>query len=91
MSERPPYLTDAEVAEITSPLRQGAARIKYFRKLGCKVEPRPNGQPLVLRAEFEAAMLGKQANTHAAGQSGAHNIIRPDWSALPGFKRRQHA
>lgn len=48
-----PYLTDEEIEDITKPLTQGAARIKYFRSLGVKCEPKPNGQPLVGRAEFE--------------------------------------
>lgn len=57
----PPYLTDDEIAGITKPLRQGAARIKYLRRLGIKVEPKPNGQPLVWRADFDAARLAQPA------------------------------
>lgn len=60
-----PYLTDDEIAEITKPLTQGAARIKYFRRLGVKVEPRPDGQPLVWRADFEAGRLPAHAANDA--------------------------
>lgn len=49
-----PYLTDAEIEQITHPLTQGAARIRFLRRLGYKVERRPDGQPLVLRADTEA-------------------------------------
>ncbi len=52
-----PYLTSEEIAEITEPRTQGAARIRFFRQLGVKVEARPNGQPLVWRADFEAARM----------------------------------
>lgn len=56
-----PYLTDVEIADITAPLVQGAARIKYLRRLGIKAEPKPNGQPLVWRADFDAARLAQPA------------------------------
>ena len=74
----PPYLTDAEIAHITEPRTQGAARIKFFRRLGVKVEPRPNGQPLVWRANFEAARAAPAANDAAAP-------AEPDWS---GFRKK---
>lgn len=57
----PPYLTDDEVGAITFPLVQGAARIKFFRSIGVKAEARPNGQPLVWRADFEQARRSAQA------------------------------
>jgi hypothetical protein len=49
----PPFLTDAEITDITDPLTQGYARIKFFQRLGVKVSRKPNGQPLVGRTEFE--------------------------------------
>jgi hypothetical protein len=72
----PPYLTEDEIAGITDPLTQGAARIKYIRALGVKAEKKPNGQPLVWRADFDAA---RQRNAEAA------NDDRPrarDWKAF---------
>lgn len=59
----PAHLTDEEIESITEPLTQGAARIRYLRRLGIKAEPKPNGQPLVWRADFEAV---RQRNTTAA-------------------------
>lgn len=64
-----PYLTDQEIAEITAPLTQGAARIKFFRRLGVKVDPKPNGQPLVWRADFEAARVAAPAANDASPES----------------------
>jgi len=58
----PPYLTVAEIKDITEPLTQGAARIKFFRNMGVKVEPKPNGQPLVWRADFETRRQAQAAN-----------------------------
>jgi hypothetical protein len=50
----PPYLTDAEVAEICRPRKQGAAQIRYLTSLGIKVERRADGTPLVWRRDVEA-------------------------------------
>jgi hypothetical protein len=49
----PPYLTDAEVAEICRPRKQGAAQIKFLRALGLKVTRRADGTPLVWRDSWE--------------------------------------
>lgn len=49
----PPYLTEDEIAHITKPRTQGAARMRYLQGLGLKVVARPNGQPLVIRTEWE--------------------------------------
>ncbi len=57
-----PYLTDEEIEHITHPRTQGAARIRYLRNIGVKCEPRPNGQPLVWRYDFEAAKVAPAAN-----------------------------
>lgn len=80
----PPFLTDEEIAAATAPLTQGAARIKFLAGLGLKVRAKPNGQPLVGRAEFEAAMLarGRQVPTTAIPQVG------PNWDALEARQRR---
>lgn len=64
-----PHLTDDEISSITAPLTQGAARIKFFRRLGVKVEAKPNGQPLVWRADFEAARLPPAANDAPGARS----------------------
>jgi hypothetical protein len=71
-----PYLTDEEIEHITDPLTQGAARIRYFREvLEVKVKPRPNGQPLVWRSDFDAARRREQE----AANDGRPSL---DWSAF---------
>ncbi len=70
-----PYLTDEEISEITEPLTQGAARIKFLRRLGIKAEPKPNGQPLVWRADYEALRRPAAANDSQAERTR-------DWALL---------
>lgn len=91
-----PYLTDEEIADITEPLTQGAARIRFFQRIGCqKVEPKPNGQPLVWRAEYDAARrrVDEPAND---GQTGKRDWTDFDKKVRYGrsgekAKRRQSA
>lgn len=80
-----PHLTPAEVAEITEPLTQGAARCRFFRGLGCKVQEKPNGQPLVARVEYEAALLSKGPRKPQARRTS--EVVRPDWQALRALRR----
>lgn len=76
------YLTDEEIADLTKPLKQGAARCKRFREMGITPGVRADGQPIVGRAEFEVARLRASGLEPAQqAQSGAE-IIRPDFSAL---------
>jgi hypothetical protein len=79
-----PYLTDAEIEHITHPLTQGAARIRFFKTLGCKVKERPNGQPLVGRAEYEAVMTSRRN----AIAPPASEVVRPDWDKLRAARNR---
>lgn len=44
-----PYLTDAEVDDICAGLQQHAAKIKFLRRLGYRVDRKPNGRPLAWR------------------------------------------
>jgi hypothetical protein len=71
---QPPYLTDAEVAEICRPRKQGAAQIKFLRALGLKVARRADGTPLVWRHDVER----RQAQPEAGATVGASN--EPAWS-----------
>jgi len=48
-----PDLTDDEVDALCAGLTQNAAKIRYLRRMGLRVERRPNGRPLVARAEWE--------------------------------------
>lgn len=70
----PPYLTDAELAEICRPRTQGAAQIRYLRALGLKVERRADGTPLVWRHDVER----RREAPAASGTVGASN--EPAWS-----------
>ena len=53
-----PDLTDAEVDELCSGLRQNAAKARYLMQLGLHVGRRPNGRPLVMRAHAEQVLAG---------------------------------
>lgn len=80
-----PYLTDDEIADITKPLTQGAARCRYFRRIGVKVDPRPDGQPLIGRAEFEAARMDKARLQPAP----AGEVIVADFGELRRLQERK--
>lgn len=54
-----PDLTDAEVDDLCSGLRQNAAKARYLRELGLTVNTRPNGRPLVMRAHAEQVLAGQ--------------------------------
>lgn len=69
MNERPD-LTQDEIDAICAGLSQYAAQCRYLRTLGLRVERRPNGQPLVARAEWERRLVSGQATpTAGAGNS----------------------
>lgn len=48
-----PDLTDEEIDAICAGLSQSAAKVRYLRGLGLRVDQRPNGRPLVARAEWD--------------------------------------
>lgn len=68
----PPYLTDAEIAEICRPRTQGAAQIRYLRALGLKVARRADGTPLVWRVDVERRASAGGATVPASNE--------PAWS-----------
>lgn len=57
---QPPFLTQAEITDICSPLIAGAAQCKYLERMGMLVKRKRNGSPLVARTEFERVMTGGQ-------------------------------
>lgn len=70
-----PYLSDDELREICRPLTQPAAMIRYLRDEGFFVKRRPNGWPLVSRANYEAVMMGHAQAAPAAGaNAGGPNV-----------------
>lgn len=51
---QPPDLTETEVNEICAGLRQNAAKCRFLKRLGLRVERRPDGSPLVNRQHYNA-------------------------------------
>lgn len=43
---------------ICEPLKQPAAQIRYLRRLGLRVDRKPNGKPLVNRQHYNAVRGG---------------------------------
>jgi hypothetical protein len=69
MTQRPD-LTQEEIAAICAGLTQYAAQCRYLSRMGLRVERRPNGQPLVARAEWERRLVTSQAKpTTSAGNA----------------------
>lgn len=74
MPDTRPNLTDAEIDDICDGLTQSAAKVRYLRDvLGLAVQRKPNGRPLVRRADWDRRQPGTQAATSPT--SG------PRWSA----------
>jgi hypothetical protein len=85
----PPYLTDAEIADICKPLKMAAARRRHLTRLGLVVKTKADGSPLVGRAEFERVMTGAapaRAAEPDATPGSTPNIVGLEQWAL---KRRQ--
>ncbi len=60
INEATPWLSDAEIADLCAGLKQAAAQTKYLQRLGLAVRLKPNGRPLVFRADL-AALSGQNA------------------------------
>lgn len=76
-----PWLTQDEIDDLCTPLKQHAAQIRFMRdELGLTVRTKPNGAPLVVRSHFEQVM-----NPAAK----ASNDLRPEpnWAALRSRKK----
>lgn len=71
-----PFLSDAEIAEICTPLVMPAAQCRHLTRLGLIVKRKPNGRPLVARGEFERVLVGRQPEA----QNGAPS--QPNRAAL---------
>jgi hypothetical protein len=69
-----PYLSDAELLEICKPLTQPAAMIRRLAGMGFHVKRRPNGWPLVSRANFDAVMMGQAAAPAATDPRSGPNV-----------------
>ena len=80
-----PYLTDDEIAEICRPLKMPAAQRRHLVRLGLLVKAKPNGHPLVARAEFERVMTG--APTLAAREETEDPATTPNVVGLEQWAR----
>ena len=85
---QPPYLTDAEIAEICEPLVMPAAQRRYLAGLGLLVKEKPNGRALVARSEFER-VLGSARMTDIV--STGHPKANGDIAALRAHWNRHGA
>lgn len=86
-----PFLTDDEIAAICDPLVMPAAQRRYLSSIGIVVKAKPNGRPLVARAEFERVLVGRQpeATQHAGAPSEPN---RAAWlQVIRGGKRGAQA
>ncbi len=66
-----PDLSVEEVDAMCMGLKQNAAKVRFLRSLGLKVDRRPDGSPLVLRAQFYPVGM---AQTALSGP-------RPNWKS----------
>ena len=64
-----PDLSDAEIDDICSGLKQNAAKVRHLIGQGLTVDRKPNGRPLVNRAHYEA-VRGSSQPTQGAARSG---------------------
>jgi hypothetical protein len=78
----PPYLTDAEVDELCAGLTQSAAKCRYLeRDLKVPVRRKPNGRPLVMRADVEAMAAARARGVEAQNVTRGPNVVGLDqWS-----------
>lgn len=83
----PPYLSDEEIAEICRPLTMPAAQRRHLARLGLLVKAKPNGQPLVARAEFERVMTGAPAAPAHGGEQNADTATTPNVVGLEQWAR----
>ncbi len=56
-----PYFTDAEVDDMCAGLSQDAAKVRFLRRLGLRVDRKPNGKPLAWRPVPAADPLAQNA------------------------------
>lgn len=46
-----PWYSDEEIDDLCAGLSQSAAKVRHLRRLGLKVDRKPNGRPLAWRPE----------------------------------------
>lgn len=70
-----PFLSDDELLALCKPLTQPAAMVRYLTGMGFHVKRRPNGWPLISRANFDVVMMGQaQPSATPANPDGGPNV-----------------
>ena len=81
-----PFLSDAEVADMCSPLLQPGAQKRHLRRLGLPFALKPNGRPLVSRERVHGLLDGRPSRGAGSASAG------PDVEALKAmFNKRKKA
>lgn len=70
-----PFLSDSEVAEMCSPLRQPGAQKRYLKKLGLRFETKPNGRPLVSRVRVHGLLDGSVGTVAEPGSRAPNSDV----------------
>lgn len=79
---QPANLTDAEVDDICAGYTSNAAKLRHLRSMGLTVYTKPNGRPLVARANYDAVMnpAGRAAHATGGAASAPGAAVLPAWS-----------
>jgi len=73
-------MSDEEIDSICCGLTQNVAKVRYLRRLGLRVDRRPNGRPLVARVEW-ARLYGPTATAAPPAASNG-----PRWKTSAGAR-----
>lgn len=82
-----PYFTDAEVDDLCAGLEQNAAKVRHLRRLGLRVDRKPNGRPLAWKPLAEPPGAEQNQPQDAAGVIVGLNA----WAAARKGTRGQKA
>lgn len=85
------YLTDEQLAFITKPLTQPAARIKFLRESGFHVIVRPDGTPTVSVANYERVTNGAAVSVAGGPSSGTIIPMVPNEALFRAKRNGQKA
>lgn len=65
------YYSDAEVDDLCAGLTQDAAKVRFLRGLGLRVDRKPNGKPLAWRPAANSAAAQNESQQPSLGQNVA--------------------
>ncbi|WP_093303667.1 DUF4224 domain-containing protein [Variovorax sp. NFACC26] len=71
-------MSDEEIDGLCEGLTQNAAKVRHLRRLGLRVDRRPNGRPLVARVEWARLYGPKATEAPPAASNG------PRWKTPAG-------